>query len=148
RLQQLIEQYQNLVLQAAKEVDDAAYSIMKRHEKSLLIIQGVNASQRALDIANTRYREGYADFQRVLDAQRAMFAQTDGQLVNQGSYVSAIINLYKSIGGGWTDTPVTQLIKPETRETMQQRTDWGELLTAPLFSEAENKAPEKETPQK
>ena len=53
-------------------------------------------------------------------------------LLNHGSHISAIINLYKAIGGGWVDTPVGQLLPEKTRVRMQERTDWGDLLTTPL----------------
>ncbi|MCU7800348.1 MAG: TolC family protein [gamma proteobacterium symbiont of Lucinoma myriamae] len=132
RLQQLIEQYQNLVLQAAKEVDDSSYSLLKTHEQKLLIDKSFIASQRALALANIRYREGYSDFQRVLDAQRAMFAQADNQFVTQGTYIAEIVSLYKSMGGGWTEMTNDQLLSSKVKETMQERTDWGDLLTVPL----------------
>ncbi len=138
RLQQLIEQYQSLVLQAAKEVDDAAYSIVKLKEQKQLVDQSFKASQRSLSLANTRYREGYSDFQRVLDAQRAMFSQAENQLFNEGSYIAAIISLYKSMGGGWMEMSDDQLISSEVRKTMQQRTDWGDLLTTPVYSPGNN----------
>lgn len=131
RLQQLIESYQNAVLQAAREVDDAAFSIQKTAEQKVLIDQAVVASERALELANTRYREGYADFQRVLDAQRAKFAQAERQLQTQGDHISAIISLYKGLGGGWTDMPVEKMIPEKTRATMQERSNWGGLLTQP-----------------
>ncbi|RKZ05320.1 TolC family protein, partial [Candidatus Fermentibacteria bacterium] len=139
KLQQLIESYQESVLQAARQIDDAAYSISKTAEQQLLLDQAVASSERALEIANTRYREGYADFQRVLDAQRAMFAQADRQLITQGGNIAANIALYKGLGGGWIDMPMQQLIPETVRDTMQQRTDWGELLQAPL-SESEKEA--------
>ncbi len=138
RLQQLIEQYQNLVLQAAKEVDDAAYSLLKTNEQKLIIKKSVKASQRALQLANIRYREGYSDFQRVLDAQRAMFSQAERQVLNQGTYIAAIISLHKSMGGGWTEMSNDQLISTRVKETMQKRTDWGDLLTVPIFLPANN----------
>jgi len=132
RLQQLIEAYQNAVLQAAREVDDAAYSIHKTAQQQVLMDEALQASERALEIANTRYREGYADFQRVLDAQRAMFTRAESQLLTQASHIAAIISLYKSLGGGWIETPVEQLIPEDMRKSMQDRSDWGDLLTAPL----------------
>ncbi len=141
RLQQLIETYQNAVLVAAKEVDDAAYSIQKTAEQEVLIAQAVTASERALQIANTRYREGYADFQRVLDAQRAMFAQAERKLLAHGVYLSSVISLYKGLGGGWANTSVPQLIPEETRNVMQDRSDWGELLTTPLLVPRTNSVP-------
>jgi NodT family efflux transporter outer membrane factor (OMF) lipoprotein len=132
RLQQTIEGYQNTVLQAAREIDDAAVGVIKTAEKQTFLNQSVQASERALDIANRRFREGYSDFQRVLDAQRSKFAQAEGALVNHGSHISSVISLYKALGGGWQATPVEQLIPEDMRDQMQERTDWGDLLSAPL----------------
>jgi len=132
RLQQLIESYQSTVLQAAREIDDAAIAVIKTTEKQAYLDQALVASERALEIANRRFREGYSDFQRVLDSQRAKFAQAEGVLVNHGNHISAVISLYKALGGGWEVTPVEQLIPEDTRELMGERTDWGDLLTAPL----------------
>ena len=132
RLQQLIENYQSTVLLAAREVDDAATSVAKSAEQQTILDESVDAAARALAIANTRYREGYADFQRVLDAQRALFAQEEKQLLNRGSHISAIIALYKGLGGGWQATDIGQLIPGEVRRSMGERSDWGDLLDAPL----------------
>ncbi|MET0091245.1 MAG: efflux transporter outer membrane subunit [Candidatus Thiodiazotropha sp.] len=41
RLQLLIEQYQQTVLQAAREIDDAAYSIVKRQEQQVILHDSV-----------------------------------------------------------------------------------------------------------
>ncbi|MEH6469947.1 MAG: efflux transporter outer membrane subunit [Halopseudomonas sp.] len=132
RLQQLIEAYQQKVLQAAREIDDALISIVKSNEQQQILDDSVVASRRALELANSRYREGYADFQRVLDSQRAVASQEERNLLNQGSHVSSVIALYKALGGGWSDRPMAELIPAEVRQTMRQRTDWGDLLTTPL----------------
>ena len=132
RLQQAIEQYQAQVLQAAREIDDAAITVVKTAEQRKVLSESVRSSERALELANTLYQEGYADFQRVLDAQRASFAQSEGELVNQGNHVSAVIALYKALGGGWTDVPADRLLPGEVLETMRSRSDWGDLLDAPL----------------
>jgi len=92
----------------------------------------VNAAKRSLKLATSRYREGYSDFQRVLEAQRAVATQTEREVVNNGSHISAVINFYKAIGGGWLETPVEQLIPESLRNTMESRSDWGDLLSAPL----------------
>jgi NodT family efflux transporter outer membrane factor (OMF) lipoprotein len=141
RLQQLIEQYQETVLQAAREIDDTAIGVVKTAEQQEILDQSVIAARRALEIANTRYREGYSDFQRVLDAQRALFVQAESQLINQGSHISSVIGLYKGLGGGWEQTPVEQLIPEEVRRTMQERSDWGNLLTAPIPDSRTNPPP-------
>lgn len=132
RLQQLIEQYQETVLQAAREIDDAAIGVVKTAEQQALLDRSVDAARRALEIANTRYREGYSDFQRVLDAQRSLFGQMERRLINQGSHFGSVVALYKGLGGGWEQTPAERLIPEEVRRSMQGRSDWGNLLTAPL----------------
>lgn len=132
RLQQLIEQYQNAVLSAAREVDDAAISIVKTTEQLTTLQQSLQASQRALLLASTRYREGYSDFQRVLDAQRAVFAQADKAVETQGDHIAAVISLYTALGGGWTNVPVAQIIPADLKETLSERSDWGDLLDTPL----------------
>ena len=68
----------------------------------------------------------------MLDAQRAVAAQDERSLVNQGNHVSSVIALYKALGGGWTDSRVAEWLPDPVREAMAERTDWGDLLTAPL----------------
>ena len=132
RLQQTIEVFQDRVLQAAREIDDSAIGVVKTAEQQEFLDAAFDAAQRSLDLADTLYQEGYADFQRVLDAQRALFAQEEQQLLNHSAHISAIIALYKSIGGGWTDMTLEQMIPESMRETMQDRTNWGDLLTEPV----------------
>ena len=132
RLQQLITRYQATALQAAGEIDDAAVSVVKSVEQQAILTQSVASARRALEIANTRYREGYSGFQRVLDAQRALFAQTERELVNQGAHISAAIALYKALGGGWMHISAADMIPADVRNTMRERSDWGDLLEQPV----------------
>lgn len=134
RLQIAIESYQDSVLQAAREIDDAAISVIKIAERQLILTQSLLAAERSLEIANTNYREGYATFQRVLDAQRTVFSQSENELLNQGDSIAAVINFYKAMGGGWAVTPIQELIPEATRTDMEERSDWGNLLTAPLLN--------------
>jgi NodT family efflux transporter outer membrane factor (OMF) lipoprotein len=132
RLQQSIESFQNDVLQAAREIDDAAIRVVKTYELKEVLTKSLQSAERSLELANSRYAEGYSDFQRVIDAQRALLTQSNNELVNRGNHISAIINFYKAIGGGWFETPIEEIVPNSTRETMESRTDWGELLSAPL----------------
>lgn len=132
KLQQLIVQYQDTVLQAARELDDAANAVVKTAKRQTLLDQSTQAAQRALELANARYREGYADFQRVLDAQRALFAQTDQQVANHAEHLNAVIALYKGLGGGWQATGEEGPLSAKDQRAMERRTDWGGLLGAPL----------------
>jgi NodT family efflux transporter outer membrane factor (OMF) lipoprotein len=127
RLQQLIVVYQEKVRQAAREADDAASGLIAALERDGILYASASAARRSLTLANALHREGYTDFQRVLDAQRALAAQQDSYVVNRGNAVGELIALYKALGGGWySDAPI---LDPATRDQMQQRTDWGDLLS-------------------
>jgi len=132
RLQQAIEQFQNSTLLAAQEIDDAAITVVKTGEQQAPLAGAARAAERSLDLANTLYQEGYADFDRVLDAQRVMFTQAERELLNDSAHISAVITMYKALGGGWVDTPVEDLVPDTVRGTMEARTRWGDLLTRPL----------------
>ncbi|MFM0221725.1 efflux transporter outer membrane subunit [Paraburkholderia dipogonis] len=139
RLQQLIVVYRDDVRQAAREADDAASDLNKSLEREALLRDAKQAAKRSLTLANALYREGYSDFQRVLDAQRALATQEDAYLVNRSNAVSDVIALYKALGGGWySDQP---LIDPASRKQMQKRTDWGQLLDEPASSSANASSP-------
>ncbi|MFV8818793.1 efflux transporter outer membrane subunit [Haliea sp. E17] len=141
RLQQALEGFQATVLSAAREVDDSAAKIAQTGASQQILDQSVTAAERSLAIASKRYREGYSDFQRVLDAQAASFAQADRAIVNRGDHVAAVIALYKALGGGWQAATIDNLVPQEMRETMQERTDWGDLLDAPLTEPPEQGNP-------
>ena len=145
RLQQLIESFQDQVLQAAREIDDAAISVIKTHEQKAIVQESLNSAQRSLEIANKRYQEGYSSFQRVLDAQRALLAQSNNELTNHSNHIDSVISLYRAIAGGWTDTPIEEIIREDTRETMKTRSDWGELMNAPLPTNIDYEPPQQET---
>lgn len=132
RLQQAIENYQNTVLQAAREIDDAAIAVLKTLEQDVILQQSLVAAERALTLSTSRYQEGYSDFQRVLDAQRALAAQSNSQVVNQGEHINAVITLYKTLGGGWQQTSIEQIVPEKLRKQMEQRTDWNNQLEQPL----------------
>jgi NodT family efflux transporter outer membrane factor (OMF) lipoprotein len=136
RLQQTIVLFQDGVLQAAREIDDAAIGVVKTGEQSLVLKDSLRAAERSLDLANKLYLEGHADFQRVLDAQLALFVQAERELLNQGGHLSAIVAFYRSIGGGWTDMSMEQMIPESMRDTMRDRTNWGELLEEPVPAES------------
>lgn len=129
RLQQLIELYHQGVREAAREADDAANGLVRSLQSARIRDQASQAAQRSLSLASSQYREGFADFQRVLDAQQLLLQQQDGYLVSRGNAVSSLVTLYKALGGGWDASRAP--IDAATRQQMQQRTDWGELLDEP-----------------
>ena len=132
RFQQLYEQYQAAVLKAAREVDDAAVGFATTRAQIPILKDAVSAAQRSLAIANIQYQEGISDFQRVLDTQRTLFSQQE-LLVNTLSNVTlSLIALYKAMGGGWQQGRRRPLVEDAPQATMGKRSDWQEMLAAPL----------------
>jgi NodT family efflux transporter outer membrane factor (OMF) lipoprotein len=150
RFRELLEQYQNTVLTAAREMDDAAAGFASNRAQIDLLEGAVQAARRSLDIATIQYREGLVDFQRVLDSQRTLFSQQEQLVSTQGSVVQSLVDLYKALGGGWQagrDRPLP--IDEETRRAMAERSDWKPLLNDPLpppGAEPPSRQPSEKTP--
>jgi NodT family efflux transporter outer membrane factor (OMF) lipoprotein len=132
RFQQLYGQYQDAILRAAREVDDAAVGFVKSKEQIYFLMQAVDAAQRSLDISTLQYREGLTDFQRVLDSQRTYFFQQDQLVSSRGNLAQSLIAVYKAMGGGWEQARSRPVLDEATREEMSRRSDWKGMLSAPL----------------
>jgi NodT family efflux transporter outer membrane factor (OMF) lipoprotein len=130
RFQQLIVSYQNTVLKAAREVEDATTGFIATQEQAAFLMDGAQASQRAVDLSLIQYREGTADYTRVLDSQRFLLLQQDQLTRARGRAAEYLVAIYKALGGGWQQRNLDNLIPAETRETMIERTNWGDLMEA------------------
>lgn len=130
RFQQLHERYRDSVFKAAREVDDAAVAYANGQDEIALLTQTGEAARRSLNIANTQYREGMADFQRVLDSQRALFNQQERLVNSRGARMRDLITLYKALGGGWEQGRERPLVTPAVEARLRQRADWAPLLDA------------------
>ena len=106
RFQQLHEQYQDAVLRAAREVDDAAVGFVRTRRADRAARRGRRRPRSARWTSPTlQYREGLTDFQRVLDSQRCFFSQQELLVTSRGSLSQNLIALYKAMGGGWEAGP-------------------------------------------
>jgi NodT family efflux transporter outer membrane factor (OMF) lipoprotein len=126
RLQQALIGYQDTVIQAAGEVENALTFHISALEKDRILQQGVEAARRSADLSLVRYQEGFADYQRVLNAQQSLFGQQQRYAANRGDIVRSLIAIYRSLGGGWQTA--REYVDEATRQEMQQRTNWGDLL--------------------
>jgi NodT family efflux transporter outer membrane factor (OMF) lipoprotein len=128
RLQQALIVYRETVLQAAREVEDAMASYVGAFEQDGILIEAVTSAQTSNDLSMLRYKEGFSDYQRVLDAQQSLFVQQSRYIDNRGAAVRAVVSLYKALGGGWEIHGGNRDVSPETQEQMEQRTNWGEYF--------------------
>jgi len=128
RLQQALVNYREVVLQSAREAEDAMVSFNGSQAQTEILAKTVESARRSNELSMLRYREGFSDYQRVLDSQQALFAQQQRLVTQRGNSVLSLVSLYQSLGGGWENQTGQPLISDSSREQMQQRTNWGELL--------------------
>lgn len=128
RFQQAATLYQNTVLNAAREVESGLTGYLRSREQVAALSDSVDASRRAVDLAQTQYRDGVISYTLVLDAQQFLLLNEDQLTVARGEVARNLIATYKALGGGWQLRESGPLIQQETRDEMRQRTNWGELL--------------------
>jgi NodT family efflux transporter outer membrane factor (OMF) lipoprotein len=129
RFQQLVVNYQNTVLKAAQEVEDAMVAFLRSQDEVKFLSESVEAATRSVELSMIQYREGLVDYQRVLDTQRFQSQQQDLLTEVKGSVVLNFIAMFKALGGGWQIREGRDFVSEETRKKMQERTNWGNLLT-------------------
>lgn len=101
RRRELVERYREAVLAALKEVEDALGNADRSRRQAVLQRDIVDESRRTLRLAELRYREGADDLLSVLDAQRTLFQAQDQQAQLRLARLSAAVELYRALGGGW-----------------------------------------------
>ncbi len=128
RLQQALVNYRETVIQSAREAEDAMAALNGSQEQVVILQKTVESAKRSNKLSVLRYKEGFSDYQRVLDSQQALFSAQQRLVIQRGSSVQNLVSLYKSLGGGWENHGGQSLISDQSREEMQQRTNWGDLL--------------------
>jgi len=129
RFQELAVNYENTVLRAAQEVEDAMISFLRTQDSVGYLADAVKASKRSVDLSMIQYREGLVDYQRVLDTQRFLTELQDQLVFTAGSVDLGLVTLYKALGGGWQIRKDKEFVPRDIIEEMEARTDWGNLLT-------------------
>jgi NodT family efflux transporter outer membrane factor (OMF) lipoprotein len=129
RFQELAVNYEDSVLRAALEVEDAMVAFLRTQEEVVFLADAVKASKRSVDLSMIQYREGLADYQRVLDTQRFLTAQQDNLVATAGSVGLNLVAMYRALGGGWQIRAGQDFIPVSLKEEMENRTDWGNMLS-------------------
>jgi NodT family efflux transporter outer membrane factor (OMF) lipoprotein len=93
--------FQQTVLKAWHEVDDAMvdYDTHQRQRQKLVTV--VEDSQIALDNAQRQYIAGAIDFLNVLTVQQALLDAQQSLVISNTNVSLSLVRLYKALGGGW-----------------------------------------------
>jgi len=101
RFQQAALNYQNTVLEAAREVEDALAAYLRSQTRVGYLTDSVGDARRSVELALVQYRQGSTNYQRVLDTQRFLVRQEDQLAGTKGDVALNLIATYKALGGGW-----------------------------------------------
>ena len=93
--------YQKTFIVAVSEVQQSIQNVNMYQEEWAARNKQVQAAQTNYNLSYARYDNGYVSYLEVLDVERALFeAQLDlSQLTER--QLSAMVELYKALGGGW-----------------------------------------------
>jgi NodT family efflux transporter outer membrane factor (OMF) lipoprotein len=93
--------FQETVLRAWKEVDDALTDYREAQRRRIDVARSVSENQSALQAARQRYSEGATSFLDVT-ATQAQLLQSENDLSDNDTQIATdLVNLYRALGGGW-----------------------------------------------
>jgi len=130
--QQLVD-YRETVLEAQGEVENAIVAYLKSQEQVASYSLAAHFAQRAADISTAQYEDGLVDFKTVLTTLKSLASQQDVQASTRGSVATNLVQVYKSLGGGWEvrgDQDPVDLLPEATKDEMRERVpkSWKKLL--------------------
>ncbi|MDE6959056.1 MAG: efflux transporter outer membrane subunit [Helicobacter apodemus] len=99
--QEMLLTYGQTINKAFGEVRDSLFNYSISNERIQSLNEQVEALKRALVLAQIRYEEGYTNYLEVLTTQSNLFAAELNQQSVKLENLSAAVNLYKTLGGGW-----------------------------------------------
>jgi len=98
---QSLAAYQNAVLGALREVEDALVFYANEQSRRASLSEEVRASQTSLRLARKAYEAGLADLLTVLNSERSLLSAQDALAQSDGAIRADLVKLYVALGGGW-----------------------------------------------
>jgi multidrug efflux system outer membrane protein len=98
---QALIQYQQSIQRAFREVEDALIDQRRSREELDIQTRQVESLRTYARFARLRFENGYTSYIEVLDAERSLFDAELARARTAGVLFQALVNLYKSMGGGW-----------------------------------------------
>ncbi|MCC7411916.1 MAG: efflux transporter outer membrane subunit [Gammaproteobacteria bacterium] len=94
-------EYDQAVLSALEDVEGALVGYLEALTTRRRLGEAVADSREAAMIARRTFDSGLGDFLSVLDAERRLTEITDREASAQTNVATALVRLYKTLGGGW-----------------------------------------------
>ncbi len=111
RQEQALLSYQNSVLAALEDVENAIVIYSKNQETRRSLVAAVQANRRAVEISSELYVKGLVDFLNVLQSEGSLYQAQDQLVQNEQGVSTDLVGLFKALGGGW------DILSPEVEQT-------------------------------
>ena len=102
---QAVNSYNETLLQSAQQVADSLANIKRANTEFDAQSQLVQAANNQLQLAQTRLRDGLKDRREILQEQIDLLESRFIQKTLDGDRMVASVDLYQSLGGGYSDGP-------------------------------------------
>ena len=99
--QQRAVEYQQQILNANKEVEDALISYLKSQEQVKLLLASTKSYKESVRLATLKYKAGETDFNQVFLLQSDLTKVQDQLAQAQGAVATSLIGIYRALGSGW-----------------------------------------------
>jgi NodT family efflux transporter outer membrane factor (OMF) lipoprotein len=147
RFQQLAYTYQEQVLIAGREVEDAIVTFLRSQEQARALNTSVSSAVRTVEITNEQYNQGEVDFTPVFLFESTLTEQQDQLAVSQGDIALGLIAVYRSLGGGWqirlregplqtAPSPMPELEEMPAPDTIENDIQFQSFTTEPSLSDS------------
>jgi NodT family efflux transporter outer membrane factor (OMF) lipoprotein len=139
KTQELVAVYQQKVLVAAREVENGIINYLNSQVSAGRLEASVVAAERAVKLATAQYNAGVIEFTPVFVAEQFLVQQQNLLAQTQGDIALSLINVYRSLGGGWElrlsdpNVKVTNSVVSSTILTPDETIPSVKLSTEPEF---------------
>ncbi|WP_449241726.1 efflux transporter outer membrane subunit [Desulfovibrio sp.] len=100
--------YRAAFLTALEDVENALASSSAQSARRVSLTEAERAAEESVSLARERYAKGLVNFLDVLSAQDTLYAVQDSLDQCRADQLTALVALYKALGGGWAAESAAQ----------------------------------------
>lgn len=102
--EEALANYQQSLLQAMQEVEDALVALSLLTEQQHSQQRALKHARETVELAHHRYRAGLVSYLEVIESERSALGHERAVLQTRNQLLQANIALIKALGGGWDHT--------------------------------------------
>ncbi|MDO4550504.1 MAG: efflux transporter outer membrane subunit [Planctomycetia bacterium] len=129
--EQMRYEYQQLVLEAAEEVDNALARFVRLQQRVQNLEETVLQNRDALQISESLYASGRESFLPVLDSQRSVLEYEETLATARANLASTVVEIYRALGGGWQVDPEATSVSQQINRFANRNTDGRGVTSSP-----------------